>query len=179
MEKEEYVVKALKIKINYLIFIFLMVALILSSVLASIYIAVTGISSLEIQINENNTEIEEKWNIFDKVIYPNKSGYYRFNITNECSIDTNISILFADENPYQIPIVYRLYTNDKDLCGSEDKWITIEELRTSNIIIKASEKLPVTLEWKWNSTDDEFDTMIGNLPNAYYTIKVDIRARLK
>lgn len=176
-------VEVLHVKRNYVIFLFVIIALILSSILASIYIAVTGVVSLEIIIKEDETEIKEEWNIFgkgpnNKVIYPGKSGYFKFDISNECKKNINVTIEFGDDNPFYVPIVYRLYTNDTDLCGSKDNWVTIEELRSSNIIIEPNDELSVTLEWKWASTNYEFDTMIGSEENAYYMIKVSVRGRL-
>lgn len=170
-------------KKNYLIFFYITIGVIVSSILAAMYIAITGVRDLEIVIEEDNTNIEEEWNIFgkgpnNKVIFPDKSGYYKFNIINKCNKDMSVTITFSDDNPYQIPIVYHLYTSKDDLCGSDDNWVTVDELKKS-LIINDKDELPITLEWKWASDDDTFDTMIGNQEDAYYTINVSITGRIK
>ena len=168
--------------------ILLLIILILFLFLLSTILVVTSIKSAgpvykDLYVkDENGIILNEDWNIFgntpnNKVIYPGKSGYYKFNLINDNNINVKCRIEFNDENVNKIPIVYRLFKNNKSLLNDE-KWHTIDEINLYDIVINSNSEFPITLEWKWldDGSHDFDDTLIGNLDNAIYKINILITA---
>lgn len=165
---------------NILLFILLILFLfLLSTILVITNIKSVGPKYRDLYVkDESGLILDEDWNIFgntpnNKVIYPGKSGYYKFNLINDNKININCKIEFNDENDNKIPIVYRLYKNNNSLL-IDDKWHTIDEINLYDIVIDSNSEFPITLEWKWfdGGSQDFDDTLIGNLDNAIYKINI-------
>lgn len=121
--------------------------------------------------------IIDQWNILgeheeDKVLYPDKTYIYVFNVKNVNDVAVTFVIDFDDINLADIPMRYRLSTYEGYLVGSENVWVTMEDLAFDPIVIPAQSEATFALHWKWNSLSDEADTTIGNTEGAEYTINI-------
>ena len=169
----------LKNKNTLLLIILILFLFLLSTVLVVTNIQSAGPVYRDLYVkDEDGVILNENWNIFgntpnNKVIYPGKSCYYKFNLINDNNVEIKFSIEFTDNNINHIPIVYRLYTNNESLLG-DDKWYSIEDINLYDIVIKSNSEFPITLEWKWidDGKHDFEDTIVGNLDNAVYKINI-------
>ncbi len=121
--------------------------------------------------------ISDQWNVFgetekDKVIYPEKTYIYIFNVKNVSDVAVTFVINFDDINLANIPMRYRLSTYDGYLVGSENVWVTIEDLVFDPVVIPAQSETTFALHWKWKSLSDTDDTIIGNTEGAEYIINI-------
>ena len=129
-------------------------------------------------IKEANGEVvTTEWNVFgelksEKVLYPGKSGHYYFTIINENDVDLNVVGAFSDDNPYFVPMKYRLECTDGTVIS--DEWVTLEELFLSISCLPAHSEQTYHLEWVWLTESDELDTIIGSTEGAKYTIKIEL-----
>ena len=163
----------LKNKNTLLLIILILFLFLLSTILVVTNIQSAGPVYRDLYVkDEDGVILNENWNIFgntpnNKVIYPGKSGYYKFNLINDNNVEIKFSIEFTDNNINHIPIVYRLYTNNESLLG-DDKWYSIEDINLYDIVIKSNSEFPITLEWKWidDGKHDFEDTIVGNLDNV-------------
>ena len=132
----------------------------------------------EIVITEaDGTPVSDRWNILgeeekDKVLYPNKTYIYIFNVKNTNDIPVEFVIEFDDINLADIPMRYRLSTYEGYLVGSEYVWVTMEDLEFEPVVIPPQSEATFALHWKWNTLSDEDDTTIGNTEGAEYIINV-------
>ena len=67
----------------------------------------------------------------------------------------------------------RFYYDGEYLVGGNDSWVNYDELKASNILIKAKEKEKFRLDWRWADTD-EVQTELGIEGAATYTVIVKI-----
>ena len=123
--------------------------------------------------------VTDRWNIFPSKVYPGKMGKYYFDITNNDTISSDIFVSFTEQGFADIPMQYRLRSTGSYLCGDEDTWITIDELRINGTRIAGKETAKFVLEWRWydDGTRDEKDTQIGSKDSSNYVITIEVVAQ--
>ena len=132
-------------------------------------------------IEADGSVVTTEWNVFgelksEKVLYPGKSGHYYFTIINENDCDVNIVGDFSDNNPYEVPMMYRLECTDGTVIT--DEWVSVEELYMTMTLLPAHSEKSYHLEWVWLTESDELDTIIGSTEGAKYTIIIDITSTI-
>ena len=106
-----------------------------------------------------------KNNYLKNKIAPNISSRYYFKVKNISNKDIKYYITFSDINDYNINLKFRLKRNGKYLISN--KWLSINELKTSYLTLKHRKNDKYCLEWKWFD-NDEIDSIIGeNIVNKY------------
>lgn len=138
----------------------------------------------EIVVSGQETAISDSWEIFGEVdehdedghpmIYPGSRGEYIFSIENVN--DINVSIIFQlkdKDNQFDIPLVYKLSDKNGYICGDEDSWVKAEDLEMFHKVIGARDTKTYKLEWMWDGSDDELDTLIG-MHGGLYHLHVEI-----
>lgn len=138
----------------------------------------------EIQITEDSVE----WNKMDNLnifnnkyfnsskIAPGIAGEYLFKINNATNRKISYDISMYEDNIYGINMKYKLRLGDKYLVGSEDSWGNASDLKLENIKEKASSVDNYTLEWYWESSEN--DTEIGKNFDANYRLEINITTNL-
>lgn len=123
--------------------------------------------------------VTDSWNIFPYKIYPGKMGKYYFDITNNDTISSDIFVSFSEQGFSDIPMQYRLRSSSSYICGDEDNWVTIDELKINGIRITGKETVKFVLEWRWydDGTRDEKDTQIGSKDSSDYVITIEVVAQ--
>jgi hypothetical protein len=139
------------------------------------------VDSVLIVKEANGEVVTTEWNVFgelksEKVLYPGKSGHYYFTIINENDVDLNIVGEFTDDNPYLVPMKYRLECTDGTVIS--DEWVTLEELFLTISCLPAHSEQTYHLEWVWLTESDELDTIIGSTEGAKYTIKIELTSTI-
>lgn len=116
-----------------------------------------------------NSYFEDK-----SIIAPGVQGSYSFTVENESESKFIYNILFTEENPYEINMVFKLKLNGEYILGNEQTWIKASELNRSNILLGAKANDIYTVEWKWQ--DNYNDTEIGKTEGAYYKMYIKVNA---
>lgn len=115
-----------------------------------------------------NSYFEDK-----SIIAPGVKGNYSFTVENESDSNFIYNIVFTEENPYAINMVYKVKVNGQYVLGNDNNWVKQGVLSRSNLLLNAQSNDLYTIEWKWE--DNYNDTQIGETEGAYYKmyIKVD------
>lgn len=119
----------------------------------------------------------------DKIIAPGSENSYTFevkNISNK-TIDYTLDIL-VNSYPFHVPIQSRIKENNgRWIIGSEDIYMPIEYLNDVKETIRLANNTTTyyTIEWKWpfESSNDEYDTYLGNYENASVNILINVNAK--
>ena len=83
----------------------------------------------------------------------------------------------TDKNTEDINMKYRLKMNNVYVIGTENSYVTIDEMKLDNIyVLKNSQEL-YTLEWKWEDSNNDSEIAKDGL--ATYTIYLDIYSKLE
>ena len=181
-----------KNKQNYIVTLIIIILILLLLLIGFkiVYIEKNSFESWEmdqIEITRENLQIlnNTKLNIFGrqkngekKVIAPMSSGSYRFSVKNKTDFDIIYNIKFEDDMSEFINMKYRLKIDNMYIKGDSSKYIDIDELDVFDIIAPKGSENIYTLEWYWES-DDENDTKIGILKdNQYYYFKMQISSNV-
>lgn len=124
-----------------------------------------------------------------EIVAPGTENDYTFNLTNtgNVSIAYRVSaaaVLSDGQNSFDIPLKLRLsdYTG-RYLIGGADSWADFESLGTfsESASLAAGHYTAYTIEWQWpyESGDDAFDTMLGNLAvdrDLVLTVTINVSA---
>ncbi len=124
-----------------------------------------------------------------EIVAPGTENDYTFNLTNtgNVSIAYRVSaaaVLSDGQNRFDIPLKLRLsdYTG-RYLIGGADSWADFESLGTfsESASLAAGHYMAYTIEWQWpyESGDDAFDTMLGNLSvdrDLVLTVTINVTA---
>lgn len=110
-----------------------------------------------------------------KVVAPGMETSYIFTMYNngnmavvyETDIDFNLKIGGIDQQEYTFPLAVRLLTESGDyLIGSSDEWINVNDAKISKHVsvlgANSYENFTLQLQWKFDSGNDELDTMLGD-----------------
>lgn len=116
-----------------------------------------------------NSYFEDK-----SIIAPGVQGSYSFTVENESEGKFIYDMIFTEENPYEINMVFKLKLNGEYVLGNEQTWIKASELNRSNILLGAKINDIYTVEWKWQ--DNYNDTEIGKTEGAYYKMYIKVNA---
>lgn len=117
----------------------------------------------------NNSYFEDK-----SIIAPGVQGSYSFTVENESESKFIYDMVFTEENPYEINMVFKLKLNGEYVLGNEQQWIKASELKRSNVFLGAKVSNIYTVEWKWE--DNYNDTEIGETEGAYYKMYIKVNA---
>lgn len=110
----------------------------------------------------------------EAIIAPGVYGNYSFTVENYGNTAMEYSMIFNEENIYNINMVYRLKLNGSYIAGNEEKWVKYGELSKENLIINELKNDVFTIEWKW--ADNDNDTQIGKTEGANYKLRVKVNA---
>lgn len=139
----------------------------------------TRLASINIfGIRENSKNI--KMINGQKVIAPGAYGSYPFKLKNNeaNTIEYSISFSKADENQLDLPIKYRLKKGNTYIDGNQ--WQNAEDIRAEISYIQPGVTDYYTLEWKWSTSDDISDTLIGmRNDNKLYLLTAKVNAQFK
>ena len=111
-----------------------------------------------------------------KVIAPGSKGTYSFLVQNQTELAATCQISFTEQNSAGAPIRYRLLENGNDLLGNNSTWLDVSGLEHVTRSFAPGEKTEYTLEWKWDTTDDAADTLIGIAARngLTYTLNINV-----
>ncbi len=144
----------------------------------------------------HNEEYFEKYGE-DKVIYPGATGSYIMTINNTSSEEINIKYLTLKEDTICIDnkgclnmgYVIKDYTGTYHYGTSDDGYLVLENHTEENQIdtpttLQPGESTEISILWKWIETNDELDTMIGNLADenledTLYSLTIGIHFETK
>ena len=131
----------------------------------------TEVDIFKISYNGTNGEITVRSQDGKKVLAPGTSNLYRFALhnTGNVSLDYTMSMeaYFSNEE-YAIPVIVRVTDwQGNYLAGSaesKDDVLALNDVAQAGVIA-AGNIYAYTLEWEWpfESGDDAYDTMLGNL----------------
>lgn len=130
----------------------------------------TKVEIFKISYDENGS-LTVKGADSNKVIAPGTESSYSFALNNngDVALDYSLEIeAYLSDNVDEIPVVARLYDYKENyLLGSDSEWEKVTELNGTKDsgVLKADYHCTYTLDWQWpfESGDDEFDTMLGNM----------------
>lgn len=128
-----------------------------------------------------NWQLNNKVNIFQNlyfnnqnIIAPGVSSVYQFAVVNKRESTVKYSIKMLDTNPYNINMKYRLKKGNTYVIGDDNTWVSASDLFTDGNLLDSLKSDVYSLEWKWVDTD--YDTEIGGLSNATYSLSIEILA---
>ncbi|MCD8372356.1 MAG: hypothetical protein LUD27_03540 [Clostridia bacterium] len=121
----------------------------------------------DITVFNNNSFSEDK-------IAPGASGEYTFNFENVGDNAMTYSLTFSCENEYNINIVYKLKCGSKYVCGDEDTYVSIADLKVEDRVVRRGRTDVYTLYWTW-AHNDAVDTVAG-INSASYTLTMNVTA---
>ena len=107
-------------------------------------------------------------------IAPESTNFYQFIVRNNTIYNVNYNIDFSENNNMNINMKYRLIKNSEYVVGSDEEWVTYNELDLAKIYLESKTSDTYYLEWKWFSSDN--DNLIGKTGNVKYSLKIDIKA---
>ena len=120
-------------------------------------------------------------NIFTNPMYemkekiaPEATNIYQFIVRNNTIYNVDYSIDFVEDNAMNINMKYRLIKNEQYVVGSEEEWVTYEDLNLEAVHLDSKTSDTYYLEWKWFSSEN--DTLIGKDGNVNYSLTIDIKA---
>ena len=109
-------------------------------------------------------------------IAPGVSGTYNFTVENYGDSRLKYEISFAEDNPFNINIQYKIKINGQYVSGNDSTWVDYTELNQTNRTINAKSTDLYTIEWKW--VDSSNDTEVGETEGAYYKLNVKAYAEM-
>ena len=92
---------------------------------------------------------------YKEVIAPGSSNTYQFIIRNINSFDIKVDFSTTEVNKNNVKLKFRLRENNKYIIGDSSKWVTIKDLKYSNIRINSMEYKTYSLDWKWDYSESK------------------------
>ena len=127
---------------------------------------------------DGNYIYQQNLNIFNNAAFnytnkiaPGVSNTYNFKVNNTSKVDIKYYIEMYEQTEYNINLKYRLRRNGSYVIGSEDNWVSANELKTEFKNLKASNYDSFELDWKWFD-DDVNDTNIGENMTSEYKLNI-------
>ncbi len=121
----------------------------------------------------NNTElkifVDSLYNLQGKIA-PESSNTYKFVLHNKTNYNLKYNISFAETNPYNMNMKYKLKKNGNYVISN---YVSYNELNLNNQLLNSTKKDTFYLEWKWVSSDN--DTAAGKA-QANYKLKINVEA---
>ena len=160
----------------------LLVAVLVVSARLNVIAAAPGVLTITEKESGKVWDTKQQLDIFDsayyggKVIAPGSKGTYSFCVQNQTDLAATCQISFTEQNPAGAPIRYRLLENGNDLLENSSTWLDVSGLEHVARSLTPGEKTEYTLEWKWDTTDDEADTLIGIAARdgLTYTLNINV-----
>ena len=112
--------------------------------------------------------------VVEEKIAPGVQDVYAYTVENNGDYKMSYNMVFSDENPYNINMIYKLKINGVYVAGNENTWVKINELNRTNLIINPNTTDLFVLEWRWE--DAENDTEIGITDGANYKLSINVTA---
>ena len=113
----------------------------------------------------------------EKVIFPGDSGDYEFILRNTNSVPVFYSMKISEDNKDNINMKYRLKLNNVYIIGDENTYESIDKINLEEIKILENAKSLYTLEWKWETAENDADIVKEGL--ATYRIYIDIYSKYR
>ena len=113
--------------------------------------------------------------IANDLIAPESQNSYQFVIRNNNDFKIKYNFDVQEENKYNINMKFRLKLNGVYVVGSNDEYVTADELFQYDMILADNNYDVYTLDWKWFEGPN--DTEIGTNINSKYKLSLDIAAR--
>ena len=108
------------------------------------------------------------------MIAPRSYGSYKFVIKNISKENLSYDINFSDTMTNPVNMKYRLKIDNIYIRGNEDEYVSLSELKVSNISVLSNSNNVFTLDWYWVD-DDINDTNTGILKeDQYYTLNLEV-----
>lgn len=143
-----------------------------------------------------DTETDKEWRQITTVdlfkngglIYPGASASYEFYLKNtmKTAVHYQLTISEASHEAGAVPLEYRLKDKSGYVAGTDQNWLTADELEAVWVNLKERGSIHYTLEWRWpyeRGTDadevaanDQADTDLGNAANREHLIQLKIYA---
>ena len=127
---------------------------------------------------DGNYIYQQNLNIFNNAAFnytnkiaPGVSNTYEFKVNNTSNVDIKYYVEMYEQSDYNINLKYRLRRNGSYVIGSEDNWVSANELKTEFKNLKASNYDSFELDWKWFD-DDVNDTNIGENMTSEYKLNI-------
>ena len=121
---------------------------------------------------------QQNLNIFNNAAFnytnkiaPGVSNTYNFKVNNTSSVNIKYYVEMYEQTEYNINLKYRLRRNGSYVVGSDDNWVSANELKTEFKNLKASNYDSFELDWKWFD-DDANDTTIGQNMTSEYKLNI-------
>ena len=136
------------------------------------------IGKIFVDDKNGNYIYQQNLNIFNNAAFnytnkiaPGVSNTYNFKVNNTSKVDIKYYIEMYEQTEYNINLKYRLRRNGSYVIGSEDNWVSANELKTEFKNLKASNYDSFELDWKWFD-DDANDTTIGQNMTSEYKLNI-------
>ena len=113
----------------------------------------------------------------EEKIAPESSNTYKFVVKNNTIYNVKYAINFIEENDYNINMKYRLRKGNEYVVGSDDEWVSYNELNLKDINLATSKSETYYLDWKWVSSEN--DTQVGSAEDAGYKLSIEINSEHK
>ena len=104
----------------------------------------------------------------EEIIAPGSRNSYHFYVKNNKNCTVNYKINFAENNPHNVNMKYKLKRNGEDIINH---WVSYDELVTKTYQLISQKQDEYTLEWQWAHSDSK-DTIAGKTINAEYELKI-------
>ena len=129
-----------------------------------------------LKLNEAPLKIFEhkSYHIKNDVIAPGSENSYQFVIRNNNEFAIIYDLEIKETNKYGINMKFRLKQNEKYILGNDNKWVSAEELRQSEVILANDSYNVYTLDWKW--FESENDTDIGEDIESDYKLDISFNS---
>ena len=138
--------------------------------------SVSGAVGIEVSDDDITWETNTSLNIFDvDKIKPGDQGTYKFAVNNNVDDDVIYSIVFSENNQYNVNLLYKLQLNDEYISGDSETWVKYDQLNLDNKVLGANYMDSYLLMWKW--VDSDHDTAAGVAKNATYTLGVSVLSK--
>ncbi len=138
----------------------------------------------ELEVYDNETKFSQNTplNIFTNTTYyvvgdkisPSSENSYQFVIRNNNGFNINYDLELNEDNKYNINMKYRLKLNGEYVSGSDDEWLTYDEINQYDVKLSANNYNVYTLDWKW--VESENDTEVGTNIDSNYKLELKITA---
>lgn len=130
--------------------------------------------------DQNNQKIDaaplkifehKSYQVKNDVIAPGTENTYQFIIRNNNEFAIIYDLEIDETNIYEINMKFRLKQNGEYILGSDNEWVTAEDLKQSEVILAHESYNVYTLDWKWFESKN--DTKIGEDIESNYKLDIN------
>ncbi len=111
---------------------------------------------------------------FTNKIAPGVSNTYHFVVHNSTNVKLKYYLEMYESSEYTINLRYRLKRGNNYVVGSDNNWVSANELKTAFMAIDANSSDNYSLDWQWMYDDDKDnqDTIAGEQMTSTYKLNV-------